>query len=246
MRLMYFLAAVQIGLAAALPAPDSSTVDMNPANNTETDMSRLIPCDKKTIKVCLSLPSRPSRPSLEMPWLTNSLRNTATKPALRGAPSPPPNAGVASPYVQQPNTIGTFIATTSWASASEKAKSAKRICKSAYMGRSRTAPRSIPNAFRRGRCVRASWTLFRRWAQASSYRKGLSLGRNVWFVGYFRTKSNPGKKAALPAQLGHRHDDLVLGESMTGIQAHVFVTACTPYISGSILEYFLAPCSSMP
>lgn len=87
MHLTYLLTALQIGLALALPAPDLNTVDVNPANGTVTDMSRFIPCDKKTVKVCSSLPSLPSHSSLlDMPWLTNSLRNTATRPALGGAP----------------------------------------------------------------------------------------------------------------------------------------------------------------
>ncbi|EHK50873.1 hypothetical protein TRIATDRAFT_94099 [Trichoderma atroviride IMI 206040] len=50
MHLKHLLAAVQIGLAVALPAPDLNTVDVNPTNGTVTDMSRYIPCDKKTIK----------------------------------------------------------------------------------------------------------------------------------------------------------------------------------------------------
>lgn len=61
MHLTYLLAAVQIGLAVAVPAPDLNTVDMNPANGTVTDMSRFIPCDKKTIKVCSSSLSSISR-----------------------------------------------------------------------------------------------------------------------------------------------------------------------------------------
>lgn len=59
MHLKYLLAAVHISFAVALPAPDLNTVDVNPANGTVTDMSRYIPCDKKTLKVCSSLPSLP-------------------------------------------------------------------------------------------------------------------------------------------------------------------------------------------
>lgn len=52
MHLTILLAAVQIGLVVALPAPDLNTEDMNPANETVKDMSRFMPCDKKTLKVC--------------------------------------------------------------------------------------------------------------------------------------------------------------------------------------------------
>jgi hypothetical protein len=54
MRLIHLLVTFQVGLTVALPTPDLSKDDVYPRNATEGDMSRVIPCDRKTLKVYIA------------------------------------------------------------------------------------------------------------------------------------------------------------------------------------------------